>query len=434
MPSPLPPDSTQVLDLIGVGFGPSNLALAIAVREHNATADRPITARFLERQESFGWHRGMLIDDATMQVSFVKDLVTQRDPTSDFSFLSYLHTQDRLIDFVNQKSFFPLRIEFHQYFEWAAERVADLVSYGQEISRIRPVEVDGSLRYFDVESVDGTTWRARNVVLATGLQPRLPDGVKSGDRIWHNSELLHRVEGLPRDEASTFVVVGAGQSAAEVTAYLHGRFADADVHSVFTRFGYSPSDDSPFANRVFDPASVDEFHGAPEEIKHKILGYHANTNYGVVDLDLIDDLYRRLYQERVLGTQRLHIHHVSRATDASETPDGVQVTLESLSTGERTALTADVIVYATGYRPGDPLALLGDLADSCVRDAHGRPAVQRDYRLTTTGDVTAGVYVQGGCTEHTHGITSSLLSNNAIRAGEILRSVADQEETPSDTR
>ena len=351
MPSPLPPDSARTLDLLGVGFGPSNLALAIAVREHNATADRPITARFLERQESFGWHRGMLIDDATMQVSFVKDLVTQRDPTSDFSFLSYLHTQDRLTDFVNQKSFFPLR-----------------------------------------------------------------------------------VEGLPRDQASTFVVVGAGQSAAEVTAYLHGRFAEAAVHSVFTRFGYSPSDDSPFANRVFDPASVDEFHGAPEEIKHKILGYHANTNYGVVDLDLIDDLYRRLYQERVLGTQRLHIHHVSRATDASETPDGVQVTLESLSTGERTALTADVIVYATGYRAGDPLALLGDLADSCTHDTHGRPVVRRDYRLATTSDVTAGVYVQGGCTEHTHGITSSLLSNNAIRAGEILRSIAGQEDIPSGAR
>ncbi len=35
-----------------------------------------------------------------------------------------------------------------------------------------------------------------------------------------------------------------------------------------------------------------------------------------------------------------------------------------------------------------------------------------------------GIYLQGG-TEHSHGITSSLLSNLAVRVGEILESVVD---------
>jgi L-ornithine N5-oxygenase len=35
-----------------------------------------------------------------------------------------------------------------------------------------------------------------------------------------------------------------------------------------------------------------------------------------------------------------------------------------------------------------------------------------------------GIYLQGG-TEHTHGITSSLLSNTAVRAAEILASIVD---------
>ncbi|HEU5108903.1 MAG TPA: SidA/IucD/PvdA family monooxygenase, partial [Micromonosporaceae bacterium] len=66
-----------VYDVVGVGFGPSNLALAIAIEEHNrARPDAGLTGLFLERQPRFGWHRGMLIDDATMQVSFLKDLVT----------------------------------------------------------------------------------------------------------------------------------------------------------------------------------------------------------------------------------------------------------------------------------------------------------------------------------------------------------------------
>ncbi|MGH3486991.1 MAG: L-lysine 6-monooxygenase, partial [Actinopolymorphaceae bacterium] len=49
--------------------------------------------------------------------------------------------------------------------------------------------------------------------------------------------------------------------------------------------------------------------------------------------------------------------------------------------------------------------------------------VGRDYRVVTAPEVRGGIYLQGG-TEHTHGITSSLLSNTAVRAGEILASVA----------
>nr|MDT0523129.1 SidA/IucD/PvdA family monooxygenase [Streptomyces sp. DSM 41633] len=63
-----PGDAPRVHDLIGIGFGPSNVAMAIALREHNARVggQEPVTAHFFEQQQSFGWHRGMLIDDATM--------------------------------------------------------------------------------------------------------------------------------------------------------------------------------------------------------------------------------------------------------------------------------------------------------------------------------------------------------------------------------
>ncbi|SFQ59170.1 L-ornithine N5-oxygenase [Amycolatopsis arida] len=429
-------DETPVYDLVGVGFGPSNLALAIALTEHNGAGSETVTAHFLERQPRFGWHRGMLIEDATMQVSFLKDLVTLRDPASRFSFLSYLHAKGRLIDFVNHKNLFPLRVEFHDYFEWAAAQVDDLVSYGHEVVAVRPVTVDGEVAYLDVEARaagEPVTLRARNLVVATGLRPHLPDGVTPSARVWHNSELLHRVDAVDGDTARRFVVVGAGQSAAEVTAFLHDRFPRAQVCSVFSRFGYSPSDDSPFANRIFDPAAVDEFYAAPEDARRRLMDYHGNTNYSVVDLDLIDDLYRRLYQERVLGRERLRMLHASRPVAVDETGDGVRVTIESLTSGDRTVLDSDVVVYATGYRPADALALLGDLATHCHRDDRGRPCVERDYRVRTAPGLRPGIYLQGGGTEHTHGITSSLLSNNAVRSGEILRSILDQRATPVET-
>ena len=425
-------DPDDILDVVGIGFGPANLALAIALDEHarQLPAGGGLRAEFFERQERFGWHRGMLIDDATMQVSFLKDLVTQRNPSSDFSFVSYLHGQGRLSDFINHKTLFPLRIEFHDYLEWAAARMADVVRYGCEVVDVVPVRgVGDEVVALDVHAADGAgrriVRRARNVVLATGLELALPPGVRATDRVWHNLDLLHRVARMPAGAApQRFVVVGAGQSAAEVAAFLHRRFDTAEVCAVFGRYGYSPADDSPFANRIFDPEAVDTYFGAPEAVKRRLFDYHRNTNYSVVDLELIDDLYRRSYAERVQGRQRLRIMGASCVEDVAEDAAGVDVTVADLAAGGRETLRADALVYATGYRPVDPGRTLGTAAALCARAEDGRLAVGRDYRAAgVPGSDAVGIYLQGG-TEATHGITSTLLSNVAIRAGEIVASVA----------
>jgi L-ornithine N5-monooxygenase len=408
-------DRTAVHDLVGVGFGPSNLGLAIALAEHGGPE---LSARFVERQERFGWHRGMLLEDATMQVSFLKDLVTLRNPASRYGFLSYLHERGRLVDFINYGSAFPTRIEFHDYLEWAAAEFADRVDYGTEVEGI--AAVPGEPWLLDVRTSRGTL-RTRNVVLATGLVPQLPDGVRTGDRVWHSRDLLTRI-GSVRDPGRV-IVVGAGQSAAESVDHLHRTFPRAEVCAVFARYGYSPADDTAFANRVFDPSAVDDFFRAPAEVKDLIIGYHGNTNYSVVDPELIESLYRRHYHEKVSGQERLRFHNVSRIADSVEVDGRVELAVESMIDGGREVLTADLVVYATGYRPSDPRHLLGDLAAACRRDDAGRLLVQRDYRLVTSTGLTAGLYLQGA-TEHSHGLSSTLLSNIAVRSGEIAASIA----------
>ena len=411
----------NVVDLVGVGFGPSNLALAVAVSEHNQLAGPGpgLSARFVERQRSFGWHRGMLLEDATMQVSFLKDLVTLRNPSSPFGFLSYLHDRGRLIDFINYGSVFPTRLEFHDYLEWVAASFADRVDYGTDVVRIAPVPGEPGL--LDVVTDRGEVLRTRNVVLATGLTPSLPAGVQPGDRIWHSRDLLLRIDTVT--DAKRVIVVGAGQSAAEALEHLHRTFPAAEVCAVFARYGYSPADDTSFANRVFDPGAVDEFYRAPSDVKDIILGYHANTNYSVVDPSLIESLYRRHYHEKVSGQERLRFLNVSRVADAVDVGDCVELAVESMIDGGREVLSADIVVYATGYRPTDPRALLGDLTARCHRDAAGRLKIRRDYRVVTDPDLRAGIYVQGA-TEHTHGLSSTLLSNIAVRTGEIAGSIA----------
>lgn len=420
-----PSATEETLDIVGVGFGPSNLALAIAINEHNARGvGDPLTAQFVEQQPRFGWHRGMLMEDATMQVSYLKDLVTLRNPTSPFSFVSYLHDQGRLVDFINYSSAYPTRIEFHDYLEWAASAFAAQVDYGTEVIGIEPVNGGGTVECIEVVArrpdSSTTRLRARNIVLAAGLRPHLPEGVSTGARTWHSGELLSKAATLTEPER--LIVVGAGQSAAEAVDYLHRTFSAAEVCSVFSRYGYSPADDTSFANRVFDPDAVDTFFHAPDEAKNMILNYHANTNYSVVDTQLIDELYRRYYQEKVTGHVRLRFLNVSKVADAVEVGDRVELAVESLIDGSREVLACDAVVYATGYRPIDPLQLLGDLGRACRRDDADRLDIGRDYRVQTSPDFTAGIYVQGA-TEHTHGLSATLLSNVAVRSGEIVDSL-----------
>ncbi|MUM33238.1 SidA/IucD/PvdA family monooxygenase, partial [Mycolicibacterium sp. CBMA 361] len=104
--------------MLGIGFGPSNLALAVAL------AERGVHGRFVDAQPRFGWHRDMLLPGTRMQIPFLKDLATLRNPQSAFTFVNYLSERGRLIDFIGRHDVFPSRFEFHDYLQWAADQFA----------------------------------------------------------------------------------------------------------------------------------------------------------------------------------------------------------------------------------------------------------------------------------------------------------------------
>ena len=99
--------SDVVLDAVGVGAGPFNLSLAALI------APTGFNARFFERSANFEWHPGLLFPEATIQVSFLKDLVTLVDPTSQYSFLAFLRAHQRLYRFINRTEIRVSRKEFN---------------------------------------------------------------------------------------------------------------------------------------------------------------------------------------------------------------------------------------------------------------------------------------------------------------------------------
>ncbi|GAA3128730.1 lysine N(6)-hydroxylase/L-ornithine N(5)-oxygenase family protein [Streptomyces echinatus] len=407
-----------VHDVVGVGFGPANLSLAVALTEH---AD-DLTYLFLDRAPSMRWHGGMLLPGAKMQVAFLKDLATFRNPVSRFSFVAYLHHTGRLAQFVNNRDFFTTRRDFHAYLDWAEAGLADQVRRGVTVTGIEPTGNGDVMRVLTGEPPGAAAVYARNVVISTGLVPRMPPGIAEDQYVWHSSRFLDNYRAA-RGPLRRVGVAGAGQSAAELVRYLYDELPDAEVFAFVPSYGYSVADSTPFANRVFDPKAMDDFYFAPAQTKSAIWQYHKNTNYSVADDALIRDLHQRAYDDETSGRNRLHFRTMTRVESAKRVADDTRVTVYSMVSDSSYDLDLDVLVCATGYDPMDPSKLLGGMDGCFARDEEGRYRVSRDHRLVTASDLTCGVYLQGG-TEHTHGLSSSLLSNIAIRSGEIADSVA----------
>lgn len=424
----------SVLDCIGVGFGPANLALALAFAEAEEDGCAPVslTRIFFERKPSFSWHQGMLLEETTLQVPFLNDLVTMRNPRSAHSFLCYLHACDRLSDFLSLRDFFPTRLEFNDYMAWCAESVLATVRYNTDVIRVeRSSAQHGSadLLAVVVRGCDGgeKTFLTRAVSLAMGITPRLPDGLPASSQIWHTSGFLDRARDVALDPGTRVAIIGGGQSAAEAAEYFLCHFPQTDVHVVMGRYGFPPADDSPFINSVLDPEEVDTFHAMPQELRDRVRTLHAGTNYGVVSPSLIQSLYRRYYAGRVSGQQRLYLEKLCRLGQVHDLGGRLSIDLESIASGGTRSLEVDLLVCATGYKPVSPESLLSRDLRSCLeRDSNGSPILERDYRMRTR-DGTPGVllYAQCDC-EVTHGLSATLLSNLAVRSGEIRNSLARQ--------
>ncbi|WP_019906453.1 lysine N(6)-hydroxylase/L-ornithine N(5)-oxygenase family protein [Methylobacterium sp. 77] len=421
-------DDAPVYDALGVGFGPSNLSLAIALDEAGRRRGHQPRVRFLERQGEFVWHGGMLLPDSGMQISFLKDLVTLRDPTSPYTFVNYLHVHGRLIDYINRKSFFPSRIEFNAYLRWVAGHFADRCDYGDTVLAVEPEGRGDAIRHLLVHSrtADGREQRRRTraVILATGGEPRiLPvfDKLQGSARIFHSSRYLSRIDGvpLPTDSARRprIAVIGAGQTAAELFLDLQSRIPNADVSMIFRGQALKPADDSPFVNEIFNPDFTDFVYGQPETHRRAIIDEFRGTNYSVIDTDLLTRIFDLLYQQKVCGAHRHALR--PRTTVVGAVEEAGAVVLETLDAA--TGLTArepyDAVILATGYRR-DRLETIMPALTPHLTDG----TIGRDYRLATRPGFEAAIYLQG-FSEPTHGLSDTLLSILVMRGHEIAQSL-----------
>ncbi|WP_322769435.1 lysine N(6)-hydroxylase/L-ornithine N(5)-oxygenase family protein [Frankia sp. Cr1] len=418
----------QEVDVLAIGAGPANLALAIGIEE-SGVRELAENTLLLEQYPDVKWQRNLLLPWARSQVSFLKDLVTLRNPRSRFTFLSFLHEQGRLDEFVNLGTFNPFRWELSGYQQWVADSLEHVrVRYGARAERVEPRRGgDGTVLGWTVTLAGGSTVRCRDLVIGTGRDPYVPDVFRElpADRVIHSTGYSTRIAQLPTDRPLRAVVVGGAQSAAEMFMALHKDLPLSQPTLLVRSVGLQNYQTSKFVNELFFPSFVDEFFDSGHETRAEILDEMHLTNYAGLAAPFVDELYSMLYQQKMLGRRRSVVRAMIEVVGARVDGDEVALDLRDRRSGKIESLRADLVLLGTGYEPGMP-ALVRDLAQRLGLDDI---AVSRRYRVDLDDSAWGAVYLQG-VNEQTHGISDSLISVLAHRSQDIIADLLDRRAAP----
>lgn len=413
-------------DIVGIGIGPFNLGLAAL-----GASVPELRMRFFERQPAFDWHPGMLIDGATLQVSFLADLVTLANPCSPLSFISYLKEVGRLYQFTIRDRNFMDRKEYNHYCKWVASRLPCL-QFGTEVKQVTYDPADGlyQVEVYSKSSSQRQTVRARNIVMGVGTIPRLPPCVLpvSSPRIFHSSVYLDRKASALASKS--IALIGSGQSAAEIFCDLVRSKRPGTVVSWLTRAErFFPMEYTKLTVEMASPDYIDHFFALDPAVKAEILK-RQNPVYKGINSALIDHIYDLLYERTIEGDPGdVCLVTGCKLTDVSAGGQELVLRFHHCELDKPFEYRAETLILATGYSYHIP-AFIEPLRNLIQWDENGRFVIKRNFEVACE---PGRLFVQNA-ELHTHGFTAPDLSLGPYRNSLILNQILGREHFPVETR
>jgi L-ornithine N5-monooxygenase len=405
-------------EVLAIGAGPANLALAVAIEESGSDELAKHTL-LLERDPDTTWQRNLLMPWARSQVSFLKDLVTLRNPSSKFSFLSFLHHQGRLDEFINLGTFHPFRWEFSDYLQWVAASLKHVtIRYNTPTTQLTPSrDPDGTITGWTATLTNGDTIHTRDLIIGTGRAPHIPETFTNlpQHQVIHSTQYRTRIATIPKETPIRAAIIGGAQSAAEMFYSLHETLPNSQITMIVRSIGLQNYQTSKFINELFFPSFTDEFYNSPPETRTQILKDMHLTNYAGLAPPFLDNLYTMLYQQKTLGPHRATIRAMTDVTAARTDGHDIILDLHDRKNGKTEPLHCDLVLLGTGYDPRMP-PIISNLTTQLELT---NITISRSYRLDL-GDTTWGAIYLQGLNEQTHGIADSLISVLAHRSQDIL--------------
>jgi lysine N6-hydroxylase len=417
----------MIYDLLGIGLGPFNLGLAALAR-----GIPKLKTCFIDQQPGFNWHPGLLLPGARLQVPFYADLVTLVQPTSRFSWFSFLQAKQRLFRFGVQDNPFPLRREYNEYGQWVAGQLRHL-HWGKRCEDISYSEILKAygVQVLDVKTGSRETFHAKHLVIGIGSEPYWPTCVETfkhgqAPAIFHASDYL---TGKPRLAAAKHItIIGSGQSAAEI-------FQDCLNHptplSWITRSPrFFPMETSPAAFELAGPDYREHFYHLPPAMKAFVLA-GQDALYKGINTSLLSSIYAQLYERSLtdpsddvalmpnceLIDTRLNQIPATPHKTGTLAPYQITCCFRHRETGTTFEHQTDALILATGYKEKPP-TFLENIKQRINCLPSGKFDLSHHYSVTADN----AIFIQNADL-HSHGFASADLSFGPYRNAVILNQI-----------
>lgn len=414
-------------DLIGIGAGPANLSLAALLttaRERGLTSLRSI---FFEQNQAISWHSGQMFPGTLMQTEFYRDLVTQINPTSRFSFLNYMKLNGRLDQFFCSSTIYPTRREFEDYFNWVANQIAEIVFATHVISVDYNPETNLFIVEVENETQPQSRYESKHIVLGCGTGPRSTStGSKSG-RVVDVSALLGF--NFP-NSLQRVLVVGGGQSAAECVNYLLDQYAESETQIIWvtSETAFRALDTSNFSRETYSASYARDFAALPKPFREKINHDDRSVANGITPL-FAQALYQRLYRLKYYtspsaANPSVHMQANTEVLEIHDEANGARVTARSLPTGETSVDVFDCVILCTGL--DDETVFHSPLIGAQLKRRISQNEAPNGYAIAWDGPPDRMIFVQSQNTL-THGLGDASFVTAPGRNACILNSIAGKE-------
>jgi lysine N6-hydroxylase len=390
----------KIYDIIGIGIGPFNLGLAAL-----CFTIPELSCLFIDQNESFNWHEGIMIPGSRLQVPFYADLVTLANPCNPFSFMAFLKAKKRMFRFAIQENYFIKRTEYNEYCRWVADQLTSLQFNSACIS------IEKENQFYRVKTNNGI-FLAQKIVLGTGTVPFVPElSQKENENIFHSANYLHHRDRITKEGSIT--IVGSGQSAAEIfydlLQFFNGKL------SWFTRSKrFFPMDYSKLTLEFSTPDYIAHFYSIPDTNKPKILS-GQDSLYKGINHSLISDIYDLMVEK-----DRTNIQLYTNC-ELKKIGDDLSLTFLHTEMEKTFVHPTNVAILATGYQTILPTCLK-PLRPLIKLDSQGKYKANLNYSI----DENNSIYIQNA-EQPTHGFNASDLSLGPYRNAVIINTILGYE-------
>ncbi|MBZ4043698.1 lysine N(6)-hydroxylase/L-ornithine N(5)-oxygenase family protein [Flavobacterium hibisci] len=409
----------KIYSVIGIGIGPFNLGLAALMEPVDE-----LSSLFFDQSASFDWHPGLMLNNATLQVPFLGDLVTMADPTSQYTFLNFIKKSGRLYKFYIRENFFIFRREYNEYCKWVASKLHNL-KFSHKVVSLDYVDGLYKVVVMNTETCITSAYYAEKIVLGTGTSPYIPDFIEKQElpNVIHASKYLYSKSRIKNNNSVT--IIGSGQSAAEVFRDLLPETENGLQLKWYTRSShFFPLDNkSKLTLELTSPEYVDHFHSLTYEKRKQLLARQHGLYKGI-DQELINEIFDSLYEmsleNKPLNVElrsNLRLTTVTENADSSYTMDFIHTELEQPFQDQ-----SDYIILATGYSYKEPDIIKG-IENKINRLENGLFNVNRNYTIDKDGK---DIFVQNA-ELHTHGLSTPDLGMGPYRNSCIINQLTNRE-------